>query len=64
MLSFMLDTFAPFGPLGAQMLYVAQPALGLFVRREMLDDIAHALEEPGGIDALRRLLDEDDETPS
>jgi hypothetical protein len=54
-----LDALEPLGPLGAQMLYVAQPALGLFGAGDALHRLAQALEEPGGIDRLRRLLDDE-----
>ncbi len=52
-----LDVLEPLGPLGAQVLWVLQPAFGLFGARKAVGDIAAALEEPGGVDKLRRLLD-------
>ncbi len=52
-----LDVLEPLGPLGAQVLWVLQPALGLLGARKAVGDIADALEEPGGIDRLRWLLD-------
>ena len=54
-----LDVLEPLGPLGAQLLWIAQPALGLFVRRDALGALAQALEEPGGIAALRKQLDDE-----
>ncbi len=54
-----LDVIEPLGPLVAQVLWVAQPAFGLFGSRRMIHDIATALEEPGGLEQLRRMLDED-----
>jgi hypothetical protein len=55
-----LDALAPLGPLGAQLVYVAQPALGLFIAHDALTELAQSLEEPDGIARLRALLDEDD----
>jgi hypothetical protein len=46
---------------GAQVLWVLQPALGLFIARKALSALAEALEEPGGIDRLRKQLDDGDE---
>lgn len=60
-LSAALDVLEPFGVLGAQALWIAQPALGVFVQRETLAMLAQALEEPGGIDALRRRLEDSNE---
>lgn len=54
-----LDALAPLGPLGAQLLYIAQPTLGLFGLREAAHDIALALEDPGGLDAIRARLDDE-----
>jgi hypothetical protein len=53
-----LDVLEPFGPLGAQALWIAQPVLGLFVARDLLGDLAQALEEPGGVERLRQQLEE------
>jgi hypothetical protein len=60
-LSTALDVLEPLGPLGAQALWVAQPVLGLFVTHQALDDLAEVLEQPGGIEQLRQMLE--DETP-
>lgn len=55
----MLDVLEPLGPLGAQLLWVAQPAAGLFGGAKALGEIAEALEAPEGLDTLRqRLYDE------
>ena len=54
-----LDALAPLGPLGAQLVYVAQPALGLFVGRDALTELGQSLEEPDGIARLRAFLDEE-----
>lgn len=53
-----LDIIEPLGPLGAQMLYIAGPLGALFGAGPALTAIAEALEEPGGIDRVRRLLDD------
>lgn len=49
-----LDALAPFGALGAQMLWVLQPTLSLWVRKDTLAHIAHTLEQP---DELARVRD-------
>lgn len=56
-----LDALEPLGPLGAQLLWVTQPLFGVFgggVGRATVTAIAEALEQPGGVEALRRLLEE------
>ncbi len=50
------DVLEPLGPLAAQLLWVAQPAAALFGWRQAVDGLAHALEEPGGLDRLRQRL--------
>lgn len=58
-----LDALEPLGPLAAQMLYVMQPALGVFGFRTAISELAAALDEPGGIEQLRQRLNRtDDET--
>jgi hypothetical protein len=52
-----LDVLEPLGPLGAQLLFVVQPVLGLWLPREALDGLARALEAPGGMAALREQLE-------
>lgn len=56
-LSVALDVLEPLGPLGAQVLWVAQPLLGIMVSSEALSSMAQALEEPGGIERLRQQLE-------
>ena len=58
-LSLALDALEPLGPFGAQMLWVLQPAAGLFGGRAALGALADALEQPGGIDRLRQQLEDD-----
>lgn len=59
----LLDAAEPLGPLGANLLWIAQPTLGLFVPREEVASLARLLEKPGGVAWLRAQLvgpDEDD----
>jgi hypothetical protein len=53
-----LDALEPLGPVGAQLLWVVQPVSGLVGGREIMGKLAEALEEPGGVERLRQLLDE------
>lgn len=53
----LLDVLEPFGALGAQVIWVAQPLLGAFIPREMLSDLAVLLEDPDALDEVRRQLD-------
>ncbi len=56
-----LDVLEPLGPLGAQMLWIAQPAARVIGGwGEALGALAQALEEPGGIERLRQELDRDE----
>jgi hypothetical protein len=57
----LLDVVEPLGPLGAQMLWVAQPTLGLLVPRDEVASLARLLEAPGGVGWLREQLGEPDE---
>jgi hypothetical protein len=60
-LSTALDVLEPLGPLGAQLLYVAQPAARMIGGwGDSLGVLAQALEEPGGIERLRQALDEEE----
>jgi hypothetical protein len=55
-----LDVLEPFGPLGAQIIWVAQPAVHLIGRDlwgDALTALAEALEEPGGVARLRQRLE-------
>jgi hypothetical protein len=53
-----LDAFAPFGPLGAQLLWVAQPAGALLGLSGAIDKLAHILEDPAEIEKLRQQLED------
>jgi hypothetical protein len=55
----LLDIIEPLGPLGAQILWVAQPTVRIFGADEILGHVAQALEEPGGIEQIRSLLNDD-----
>jgi len=59
LLGALLDAVEPFGPLGAQMLWVAQPALGVFVPRGEVAALARLLDAPDGVAWLRARLDGD-----
>jgi hypothetical protein len=53
-----LDMLEPLGPLGAQLIWVAQPVLGVWMPRDILGHLAEALETPGGIEQLRQQLED------
>jgi long-subunit fatty acid transport protein len=55
-----LDLLEPLGPFAAQVLYVMQPTASVFGLGTAAQEIAAALDEPGGIDALRARLDDPD----
>ncbi len=52
----LLEAGAPLGPLGAQVLWIAQPALRLFAPNEEIDGLARLLEDPSGVAWLRAAL--------
>lgn len=56
-LSVALDVLEPLGPLGAQVLWVAQPVLGVFIKPATLTSVAETLEAPDKLEALRHYLD-------
>ena len=53
----MLESFEPLAPVGAQMLYLIEPVLGL--RRSTTRRLARALEDDEARSALRHRLTED-----
>ncbi len=57
-LSIALDVVEPLAPLLAQGVWVAQPVLGLWLKRELLADLAHTLETPGELERVRQALDD------
>lgn len=52
-----LDTGHPLTFLGGQLLWVAQPALSLFMSAEVVANLAHLLEEPEAVKALATKLE-------
>lgn len=52
-----LDAGEPLGPLGAQVLWIAQPALGIVVPRREIDALARVIDAPGGMAWLRAQID-------
>jgi hypothetical protein len=56
MVGALLDAAEPLGPLGAQVLWFAQPALGLFVSADEIDGLASLLDDPAGVAWLRAEL--------
>ncbi len=52
----LLDAGAPLAPLGAHLLWIAQPTLALFVPREDVAALARLLEQPGGLEQVRHHL--------
>jgi hypothetical protein len=57
----LLEAVEPLGPVGAQLLWVAEPTLGLVVSREDIASLACLLDDPGGIEWLREQLTGPDE---
>ncbi len=55
-----LDVLEPLGPLGAQLVWMAQPLFGLWIPRETMQHLAETLEKPGGFELLRQQLDDQD----
>ena len=51
-----LGAAEPLGPLGAQLLWVAQPALGLLLPGDEIGDLASLLDDPAGMAWLRSEL--------
>ncbi len=54
----LLEAVEPLATIGAQLLYVCQPTLGLFMKREAIQDWATLLETPGGLAWFRQQLAE------
>lgn len=52
----LLEALEPLGPLGAQVLWVAQPTLGLFMPRDDVAALARLLDDPGGMAWIRGQL--------
>lgn len=52
-----LDAGRPLTFLGAQCLYIAQPALNLFLPSAFINQLAHLLETPEGVEMLIERLE-------
>ncbi len=52
----LLEAAEPLGPLGAQVLWIAQPTLGLLVPREEIASLARLLDDPDGMVWFRAQL--------
>jgi hypothetical protein len=59
----LLIGLSPLAPIGAQLLYIAQPVLGLVWKRHSIDEWANLLENPHGLDWLREQLQLTENTP-
>jgi hypothetical protein len=57
-LSLALDVLEPLGALGAQLVWVAQPVLSVWVGRETVRSFAQTLETPGELEQIRHFLDQ------
>lgn len=55
------DVLAPLGTVAAQLLYVGQPTMRLFLPNSNLDQWARLLDTPDGVEWLRVQLIETDE---
>lgn len=58
----LLDVCEPLGPIGAHLLWIAQPTLGLVMPREEVAALARLLEQPDGLAWLREQLAGTDNT--
>ncbi len=52
----LLDVAEPLGPIGAQLLWVAQPALSWVAPRDEIAALARLIEAPGGVAWMREQL--------
>ena len=52
-----LDVLEPLGILGAQLIWVAQPVLGVWFNRDTVREIAQMLETPEEVEQIRRFLE-------
>jgi len=58
LVSALLDAARPIAFIGGQMLWVAQPALSVFMDGEQVAEYARLLERPEALDLLRTRLEE------
>ncbi len=56
----LLDVIEPLGVAGAQLLWVAQPFSALFGAATLAGHLAELLQEPGGVERLRHMLESDE----
>lgn len=56
LVNMLLDIVEPLSPLGAQVLWVSQPTLGLLMPREEITTLARLLEQPDGMAWVREQL--------
>ena len=52
-----LDVLEPLGVVGAQLIWVAQPVLGVWFNRDLVRSIAQTLETPGEVEHIRHFLE-------
>ncbi|NDJ76284.1 MAG: hypothetical protein GYB65_08485 [Chloroflexi bacterium] len=52
----LLEALEPLGPLGAQVLWIAQPTLGLLLPRDEIGSLARLLDRPDGMAWVREQL--------
>jgi hypothetical protein len=55
----LLEATAPLHVIGAQLVYIGQPVLGLFLRDDQAVSLAHVLEKPEETAAFVRFLREE-----
>ena len=53
-----LDVFQPLGVIGAQLIWIGEPVLRLWIPPEALAELANALETPDGVEQLRQELED------
>ena len=56
LVSVVLDAAEPFGPVGAQLLWVSQPVANLLLPSDEVDGLARLLDDPAGMAWLRSEL--------
>ncbi len=52
-----LDVLEPLGVLGAQLIWVAEPVLGVWFNRDTVRSIAQTLETPGEVEHIKHFLE-------
>ena len=59
LLGALLDAAGPVAPLAGQLLYVAQPTLGLFIPHRSINRWAEWLDRPDALAEFRQMLESD-----